>query len=269
MALRKGTNLNDIFKTGAGAEQFDGLLGYDIVSYAASATKVGIDLLNAARNTGAAKGDTFTSIEAFKLTAFDDTFAGSNGVESVNGGVGNDVINGRGGNDQLTGHSGNDTLNGGAGNDGLWGGGGDDTIFGGDGADNANGDSGNDRINGGIGNDRINGGSDGGTVSAMSGTVVSLTIGDTLTGGAGADTFVFANGGGVDMITDFAARVDRIDVANIWFDGNAANGEFKVIDHVNGAVIVFTDSSADGLVDNMAIQLAGIAAANVHASIFI
>ena len=64
-----------------------------------------------------------------------------------------------------------DTLNGGAGNDILFGGAGNDVLF------------------GGAGNDILDGGSGA----------------DTLTGGTGHDTFVYAPGGGADVVTDFVA----------------------------------------------------------------
>ena len=38
---------------------------------------------------------------------------------------------------------------------------------------------------------------------------------DVLTGGAGADTFVFANNGSLDSISDFQTGVDHIDLRGI------------------------------------------------------
>ena len=75
-----------------------------------------------------------------------------------------------------------DTLNGGAGNDILFGGAGNDVLF------------------GGAGNDILDGGSGA----------------DTLTGGTGHDTFVYAPGGGADVVTDFVAGegiADRLNLA--------------------------------------------------------
>jgi Ca2+-binding RTX toxin-like protein len=74
---------------------------------------------------------------------------------------------------------GHDTLNGSTGNDTLLGGAGNDVLLG---------DAGNDRLNGGVGN-------------------------DFLIGGAGKDTFVFAKGGGQDIIADFVGGQDKIDLS--------------------------------------------------------
>ena len=52
---------------------------------------------------------------------------------------------------------------------------------------------------GGSGNDRINGN----------------TAANRLTGGAGADTFIFLNDGSVDTITDFRSGVDKIDISEL------------------------------------------------------
>ena len=235
MALRKGTNLNDSFSAGAGGEDFDGLKGYDLVSYGSAKSAVGIDLLNAAANAGAAAGDTFTSIEAFRLTKFNDSFDGSAAADSVNGGLGNDDLNGRGGNDQLSGHLGNDTLYGAAGNDGLWGGAGADTLYGGAGNDLLRGDSGNDTLAGDAGNDVIDGGAGS----------------DTVFGGAGADTFVFSTASGTDDIRDFELGTDHIKLAAQYWDGNMANGEAVITDFYGVASMIrLTDNSADGYVDN-------------------
>jgi Ca2+-binding RTX toxin-like protein len=251
MAIRTGTNQKDIFIATAGSDLFDGLLGYDLVSYANARVGAIIDLVDQNGNSGAATGDTFASIEAYGLTKYDDIFYGSAGAESVNGGAGNDDLRGRAGNDLLSGNNGDDALNGGAGNDSVFGGGGHDVIAGGDGNDKLLGDNGNDVLSGGKGNDTLNGG-----------------VGnDTLTGGAGANIFVF--GQGVDTITDFTAGIDHINVANAWFDNRPGNGEYQVdTDALTGdAVIVFALGSGS-LVANMAIHLSGIAAASVNDGFF-
>lgn len=100
-------------------------------------------------------------------------------------------------------------------------------------------------------------------------SISSFTAGDRLTGGSGNDVFRFAMGDGVDLITDFQKGFDRIDVDNSWFDGNIANGEYKAFDHSGGAVILFTDTSRDGFVDNAAIKLTGYSAGQIDATIFV
>jgi len=391
MAVRKGTKGADVFVGQSGAEAFDGVSHYDIVTYSASIAGVRVDLSNPSTNTGDAAGDTYNNIDAFKLSQHADIFIGSTQNDVVNGDLGGDTLQGRNGNDSLSGHSGSDTLIGGEGADSAWGGGDADTVLG---------EAGNDKLWGDAANDLLAGGTDtGGFTTAVitekfyqysstirialsqiddfgewvvvpkyhnitnSGTATALprvdgdamfvvtngyndardwnanrggavfidlgpggkipanssivfnagdssgnsavrfsgaagapgpkaaqgtntdptnivtvvtgvnltrvTIGDTLAGGSGADTFRFANGDGVDQITDFQVGIDRIDVSNSWFDGNAANGEFSARSYSGGTLILFTDTSADGYVDNMAIHLANVQSNTVNASLFI
>lgn len=91
----------------------------------------------------------------------------------------------------------NDTLQGSNGNDILHGYNGNDTLYGGNGADILHGDNGNDRLVGGDGNDVL-----------LGGTGNDILVGglgnDLLVGGSGSDKFIFAQGDGMDRITDFA-----------------------------------------------------------------
>ncbi len=92
---------------------------------------------------------------------------------------------------------------------------GNDSLQGTDGPDTLLGLAGNDSLSGGAGDDRLDGGAGA----------------DTLTGGAGADTFVFSsrqdsyrnyNTGGAnlgDLITDFDASADKIDLSALGFTG--------------------------------------------------
>jgi Ca2+-binding RTX toxin-like protein len=81
---------------------------------------------------------------------------------------------------------------------------------------------------------------------------------DTLTGGAGSDIFVFAAGdsglgGGVrDLITDFQAGVDRIDLSALTLAGMDELA-FKT---VGSGVIIYADTTGDGVQD-FAVQVAG------------
>jgi hypothetical protein len=89
--------------------------------------------------------------------------------------------------------------------DRVYGGTGDDTLQGLAGNDVLLGEQGNDWLVGGSGDDLLGGGSGDDTLQGGPGR-------DLLTGNAGRDTFVFAEapGNGVDVITDFASRVDRL-----------------------------------------------------------
>jgi Ca2+-binding RTX toxin-like protein len=123
-----GGDGNDVLEGGLGADILIGGAGEDEASYIRDSQGLGIDLSTGVRS-GAAAGDSYSSIERFTLTRFNDSFTGSNLAERVSGGIGNDVLNGAGGDDQLDGGAGNDSLDGGSGLDILAGGAGDDSYF--------------------------------------------------------------------------------------------------------------------------------------------
>jgi hypothetical protein len=135
---------------------------------------------------------------------FEDMLArftgGSSGQDQMNGTTSNNTMFGGSREDSLSGMAGNDMLNGGSGNDKLWGGSGNDNLSGGTGADLLVGGFGADRMNGGSGNDVLLSRSDAGEmVAAQDGTTqiygaesaAFKAVNDTLTGGAGGDTFRF------------------------------------------------------------------------------
>jgi Ca2+-binding RTX toxin-like protein len=92
----------------------------------------------------------------------------------VDAGRGNDTLTLGAERDLVLGGAGNDSVNAGAGADLVYGGAGNDTLIGGDGNDTLFGGDGQDSIDGGAGNDKLGG---------------ILGVPNTLTGGAGADTF--------------------------------------------------------------------------------
>lgn len=94
---------------------------------------------------------------------------------------------------RLEGGAGAEVLAGGAGADRLRGGGGDDLVAAG---------SGDDRLRGGPGDDRLAGGHGD----------------DLLAGGGGADRFLFAPGGGDDVVTDFRPGRDRLVLDDLFAD---------------------------------------------------
>ncbi|MEA5496562.1 FG-GAP-like repeat-containing protein [Limnoraphis robusta Tam1] len=124
----------------------------------------------------------------------DDVLAGDLGNDLISGGDGADLIRGDL-NDRSPGGSdgGNDTLIGGSGNDQVGGKGGNDELFGGEGEDQLFGDDGDDLLRGGLGNDTL--------------------TGDDSSGGEGVDTFVLAEGEGIDTIVDFELGIDLIGLA--------------------------------------------------------
>jgi len=130
----------------------------------------------------------------------------------VVGDAGGDIVVTGGGDDTLEGGGGNDVLTARAGNDILLGGAGSDTLSGGDGSDTLDGQGGGfDSLNGGNGEDTL-------VVRALGGgvarggadndlfQVVGATIGDTIDGGGGIDTFE-AQG----AITIFGATLQNLE----------------------------------------------------------
>lgn len=152
---------NDILVGGMGGDTLIGGNGTDLASYFPSAAGVTLNLATGV-HLGDAKGDTFNSIENFRLTQFGDTFTMSDDgiVGSVNLDEGDDTFNGGAGADRAYGGDGVDTLYGGGGADRLEGQAGNDFVFGGDEADTIRGDTGNDELYGDAGNDLIFGGND-------------------------------------------------------------------------------------------------------------
>jgi serralysin len=150
-----------------------------------------------------------------------DVISGGDGDDVLYGDEGNDILAGDGGSDVIFGGSGDDEISGGAGKDRLFGESGDDFIRGGGGNDVIRGDDGDDILVGGAGNDRLFGGDWDDDLYGGAGNDVliggegydyleggdgnDLLIGvdpkvgfgiyeiDTLTGGAGSDTFVLGD----------------------------------------------------------------------------
>ena len=110
-----------------------------------------------------------------------------------------DVLTGGTGADEIYGEGGNDQLEGGAGEDALFGGNGNDVLVGGSGGDQLEGGVGDDALFGGIGADQL----------------IAGLGDDILTGGDGDDIFVFNQGNGSDVITDFVSGEDSIDLNGI------------------------------------------------------
>ncbi|MGR3484115.1 MAG: trypsin-like serine protease [Paracoccaceae bacterium] len=177
-------------------------------------------------------------------TTADDRLAGSGRDDRISGLSGDDVLRGRSGDDLLKGNGGRDRLIGGAGDDDLQGGRGTDKLIGGRGADRMTGDGGRDALKGGAGRDtligaggrddlrggngpdRLLGGGGDDRLDAGRGQdrlmggpgadwLIATTPGSaTMSGGTGADTFVFDRDSGRDRITDFRPGTDTIAIRN-------------------------------------------------------
>jgi len=192
----------------------------------------GDDLLNGDAGDDSLNGDVVFGPDAGQV------FTGGN--DELNGGIGNDTLVGDVSSNSRAGsvvNGGDDTLRGGDDDDSLFGdvsalfegtvNGGDDLLEGGSGNDRLVGDSdsafpgtavfgGDDALNGGAGDDLLYGD----VRSAFSSA--SLTGGndrldggtgiDTLTGGGGADVFVFAQGYETDTIKDFEDGIDVVEL---------------------------------------------------------
>ncbi|MCY7332713.1 MAG: DUF4114 domain-containing protein [Pseudanabaena sp. CAN_BIN31] len=215
-----------VARSGAGAQTINTGIGLATVtaeSTAGAQTVIGANLV-AVTTTSTAGEQTITSTGASAVTV---AATSTVGMQTINTGDGADVItatttatnnmiNSRGGNDTITilpTTTGDYTINAGTGDDTIKGGAGNDTINGEDGNDTIDGGGGNDTINGGSGNDRISGG-----LGA-----------DILTGGLGNDIFVIntlpETGTAVltrDVITDFVAGQDKIDLSAIDADTSTA-----------------------------------------------
>lgn len=172
-----------IFNATGNPDNFTGTVGVDdTVRYDLNAT-TGITVNTLTQGSGGiAEGDTYTSIENFRLSNLSgeaDTFLGSNAAENVVGLAGFNDMNGRGGNDRLVG-----------------------------------GDEGN-RFIGGNGRDTVIGGNGNDVFVVAAGEV---TINEFMRGGGGTDRIVLAAGGTGSVIDLSIANIAEIE--QLVFSGN-------------------------------------------------
>ncbi len=244
-----GDSGDDLIIGGRGFDNINGGDGNDTIRAGDTADRVfgggGNDLIEGGTNIG-------RTVDRLFGQDGNDTILGEAGFDVLDGGAGDDHLDGgdladnvfgRSGDDTLLGGNGLDRLFGGDGADEARGGAGRDGLFGGLGNDLLFGDDGNDRFFGGPGNDTLEGGLENDTIFAGAGfDVITGGSGDDLLfGNFNADTFVFADGHGTDVIADFAAdnaleRVDLSAVSQIFnlfdlFSGHLSqDGENVVID---------------------------------------
>jgi len=197
-----GGKKDEIFYVNSGDTVVGGK-GYDVVVQSPNGDQMAPLRLNSSVEsgvlTGSRAGDIIGNGQA-------NTLVGNDGANELLGNSGGDVLIGDGGDDTLVGGKGNDTLSGGEGHDDLFGGKGNDRLEGLAGDDALFGSSGRDTLIGGPGNDTLFGGSGK----------------DQLVGDDGSDVFGFLRGeSGVDVVADFEAGIDRIDLSDFGTDFNS------------------------------------------------
>lgn len=189
-----GGDGNDTIIGGAGQDTMNGGVGIDTVSYVGSSARVTVNLGNGYVTGGDATRDKISNFENITGSSFDDSLSGNAFANVINAGDGNDTVSAATGDDIVDGGNGNDSIRGGSGNDVLKGGIGNDTLLG---------EGNNDILDGGAG-------------------------ADILTGGGNNDIFRFTVlDGAKDLITDFRARADKIDLSGL----DAISGNANANDH--------------------------------------
>ncbi|MEZ5586133.1 MAG: CAP domain-containing protein [Sedimenticolaceae bacterium] len=176
----------------------------------------------------------------------DDTLNGSGGKDSLYGEAGNDTVYGGAGSDQIFGANGNDLVKAGQGKDTVDGGAGQDTIFGNRHNDTLHGGDGGDDLRGGNDDDVLFGDAGSDRLSGQSGDdlLIGGTGNDTLLGGGGDDIFRFDFGFGDDVIEDFHAGADDIDI----LDFSALGISYSSLSVVaQGADTLITTTAGDSL----------------------
>ncbi len=178
-----GNDSNNAFDGGAGADQFHGLGGEDLVDYSTRSQPVSASIDGVANDGEAGEGDNIaTDIEDLRGGSGNDTLTGNSSDNMLDGGLGADQMTGGAGSDtvdysyrtepvtaDLSGSPGNDgeagegdtigadveSLIGGSGDDTLTGNAADGALLGGDGDDTLVDPGGSDYIDGGDGDDDL------------------------------------------------------------------------------------------------------------------
>ena len=227
-----GGNGNDVLNGGNGNDELIGSHGNDELSGGA-----GDDTLDGGNNEDILSGG-----------EGNDTLIGFNGRDILSGGAGEDKLDGGNDDDQLDGGDGNDVLIGFNGRDTLLGGAGEDTLDGGNDDDVLDGGAGNDTLIGFNGRDTLIGG-DGDDI------LIGNTDSDILTGGNGNDTFVFEQGSGRDVVTDFTAGEDLLDFSGfgeeVSFEAlNITQAGNDVLIEYQGSHVTLEDANIDAIVED-------------------
>jgi Ca2+-binding RTX toxin-like protein len=280
-----GEDGDDVLMGRYGADILNGGPGVDTISYANSLTAVDVRLFSGFAAGGEATGDSFNSVENIIGSALTDTLAGDNTVNVIWGGAGNETITGREGADTLRGEDGNDTLLGGADADTLIGGLGNDTLGGGAANDTADYSASNAAVTVNLQTGAGSGGHAQGDAYASIENVIGSSFADTfvgkanswdnifdgrggndtMTGGLGADTFVFRLNEGSDTVTDFSAGAASGDVIQMagWGAAFDSFAEMIAVATQSGGDVVFNFGNGQTL------TLQSVTLGNLNAGDFI
>lgn len=248
----------------AGDDNLDGKGGYDEIAYSSANTGITIDLrTGTVADDGHGDTDTIANFEGVEGTKFDDVIHGTDGDNSLDGGLGNDTVYAHGGTDilEFNGWSRenlNITLNSGNGTATFDSNGqsytttfsGFEGIVGSNGNDSITGDSANNYLIGWHGND---------TVRGMGGNdhLYGGTGNDTLEGGSGNDTYYYLFEG-VTRINDSGGSSDKVVITTRDFDGN---GYWSHRTYFEGADLIMESRTGDGselIIENAASSIEGI-----------
>ncbi|MCF1462406.1 calcium-binding protein [Agrobacterium vitis] len=234
---------NDTVLAGSGAEKINGGAGTDTASYALSTAGVSVNLVTNVGSGGYAEGDQYSSIEVVIGSDYSDTFT-TNTDKTLLGGLGDDTYdigssastiteNADAGTDLVKTSSASYTLG-----DNL-----ENLTYTGTANFTGSGNSADNVLTGGAGDDVLDG----------------STGNDALYGGEGSDVFVFNASYGNDVVFDFQASSDTIDLTGMGFatvsdaaayaseieDGvlfNFGNGDTLTVHGLNYASLTSSDS---------------------------
>ncbi len=236
-ALTAATNPNTVYLfagndtfNGAAEDFIYGLGGNDVINGSSTASHLyGFNATGGTDGTDSITGG--LAGDYIQGNAGNDTLVGDNstggGSDRILGGAGNDVITGVDGNDTVNGNTGNDNIDGGAGNDFLRGGQGNDSVVGGAGEDQLLGDLGTDTLVG------------GGSV-------------DLLQGGGGNDVFSFGSGTGTAANAD-AAPVTPVGTTIAQYesivDYTDGQDQFQIRSVSNDGTTTFTNAFGQAAAD--------------------
>jgi Ca2+-binding RTX toxin-like protein len=207
----------------------------------------------------------------------DDTIEGGAGDDFLRSGYGHNLLEGNAGNDWLQGESGHDTLSGGDGSDRLFAQNGANTLLGGAGDDNLNAGFGANMLDGGEGNDYLDANGES-TLTGGLGDDTLYHLGKGMLDGGDGDDRIFArtaSSSAIDTASDGTLRIaggagkDFIQIAlepasntQVTVSGGSGSDTFSVVQASSRIAITVTDFQAGKGGD--LIDLAGIVPIDTH-----